>query len=254
MRPLFRARIAVIAIGGLVSVSLLAGTAHAGPATATAAKKCKRHRHKRKCRKSTPTTTAPAATAPTATAPIGTDPTTTPPPSPHTLTVATDGSGFGVVASSPAGIRCPSPSCVATFDRGTTVTLTPSPEAGSAFDHWSGACTGSGACQVTMDADRSVTATFTLDVRTLTVQVTSNLTPASDGGAVTSDVGSINCREGSGTCSAQYPYGTAVTLKAEAAEGWGFWGWGGGTCSGFTPTCQITMDASRYVTADFIDS
>jgi hypothetical protein len=248
-------RIAIITIGGLVSLSLLAGTAYADSGKAAAATNCKGHHHRKKCKRSAPpTTTVPTATAPISTAPGTSTPASAPPPSPHTLTVATDGSGFGVVESSPAGIRCPSPSCSASFDPGTTVTLTPAPENGSAFDHWSGACTGSGACQVSMDAERAVTATFTADVRTLTVQVTSNLTAAADGGAVTSDVGLINCREATGTCLEQYPYGTSVTLTAEAAVGWAFWGWSGGTCTGFTPTCQVTMSADRSVTADFIDS
>jgi Divergent InlB B-repeat domain len=255
MRPWFTV-IAAAAIAALVSLSSLAGPelASASTAKAVAAKKCKRHHHKRKCRKSQPvTSTAPTATVP-ATNPTTTVPTPPLPPSSHTLTVSNDGDGSGVVESSPAGIRCPSPSCVASFNPGTTVTLTPAPETNSHFDHWSGACTGSGPCQVTMDADKAVTAVFSLDLRTLTVQVTSNYTSATDGGAVTSDDYSLNCREASGTCSAQYPYGTTVTLKAEAAAGWFFWGWGGGTCSGFTPTCQVTMNAVRFVTADFIDS
>jgi hypothetical protein len=40
------------------------------------------------------------------------------------------------------------------------VTLTPAAAAGSAFLGWSGACSGSGACQVTMGAAATVTATF----------------------------------------------------------------------------------------------
>lgn len=248
-------RIAATTIGGLVALSMLAGTAQADLAKAAAAKKCKGHHHKRKCKKSPATsTTVPTGTAPASTVPTASAPVTTPPPVPHTLSVATDGSGWGVVESSPAGIRCPSPSCSATFDPGTTVTLTPAAESGSAFDHWSGACSGSGPCQVTMDADRSVTATFTSDVRTLTVQATSKLTAATDGGTVTSDSGLINCRESTGTCTDQFPYGAVVTLTGTADAGWAFWGWGGGTCSGFAITCQVTMDADRSVTADFIDS
>ena len=40
------------------------------------------------------------------------------------------------------------------------MTLTATPEAGSVFAGWSGACTGTGDCVVTMDAVKSVTATF----------------------------------------------------------------------------------------------
>ena len=42
------------------------------------------------------------------------------------------------------------------------VTITATPATGNVFDHWSGACTGSGTCQVTMDAAKTVTATFTM--------------------------------------------------------------------------------------------
>ena len=44
--------------------------------------------------------------------------------------------------------------------------------AGSTFAGWSGACTGAGACSVTMSAARSVTATFTLNPVTYTLSVT----------------------------------------------------------------------------------
>jgi uncharacterized repeat protein (TIGR02543 family) len=76
----------------------------------------------------------------------------------HTLTVATPGGG--TVSSSPAGIDCGA-TCSHTFDNETTVTLTAHPNEGYAFSGWSGGCTGTGACQVTMDRDLSVTANFT---------------------------------------------------------------------------------------------
>ncbi len=75
------------------------------------------------------------------------------------LTVTEAGSGTGTVASSPAGIACPE-TCSANFASGTQVTLTPVASSGSSFAGWSGACTGTGACVVTMTAPESVTATF----------------------------------------------------------------------------------------------
>ena len=47
-----------------------------------------------------------------------------------------------------------------TVDDGTAAALTATADAGSVFAGWSGACTGSGACQVTVDGAKSVTATF----------------------------------------------------------------------------------------------
>ncbi|PTL59204.1 pre-peptidase C-terminal domain-containing protein [Paraconexibacter algicola] len=82
------------------------------------------------------------------------------------LTVTATGTGTGHVDSSPAGIDCGTVladhgSCAKAFVQGTAVTLTPRPAAGSEFAGWSGACTGTGACTVTMSGARAVTATFT---------------------------------------------------------------------------------------------
>jgi hypothetical protein len=77
----------------------------------------------------------------------------------HTLSVSKAGTGAGTVTSSPAGTNCGA-SCSVVFSTGTAVTLTAAPVSGSTFSGWSGACTGTGSCAVTLDADRSVTATF----------------------------------------------------------------------------------------------
>ena len=75
------------------------------------------------------------------------------------LVVSKAGSGSGTVTSSPAGIDCGA-TCSSIFSFGAAVTLTAVPAAGSTFTGWSGACNGTGACNVTMNADKSVTATF----------------------------------------------------------------------------------------------
>lgn len=76
-----------------------------------------------------------------------------------TLSVSKDGTGTGAVTSHPSGIDCGA-SCSAAYDGGTDVTLTPAPSEGSQFAGWSGACSGTGGCTVTMSEARSVTATF----------------------------------------------------------------------------------------------
>lgn len=78
----------------------------------------------------------------------------------YSLSLTLAGTGSGSVTSSPAGIDCGS-TCSAGFPDGTEVTLSASPATGSAFDGWGGACSGKGSCQVTMEAAKSVTATFT---------------------------------------------------------------------------------------------
>jgi hypothetical protein len=77
----------------------------------------------------------------------------------YTLGVTKAGTGSGTVTSSPAGISCGA-TCSAPYVAGTVVTLTATPATGWAFAAWSGACSGAGACQVTMSAARDVIATF----------------------------------------------------------------------------------------------
>jgi hypothetical protein len=79
----------------------------------------------------------------------------------QTLTLATSGNGSGTVGSNPAGIDCGA-TCSHAYATGTSVILTATPASGSLFSGWSGACSGTGGCSVTMSQARSVTATFTL--------------------------------------------------------------------------------------------
>jgi len=76
------------------------------------------------------------------------------------LSISLSGNGSGTVTSSPGGINCPG-ACSAPFDLGTAACLTATASSGSTFAGWSGACSGTGACNVTMDTDQAVTATFT---------------------------------------------------------------------------------------------
>jgi photosystem II stability/assembly factor-like uncharacterized protein/subtilisin-like proprotein convertase family protein len=75
------------------------------------------------------------------------------------------GSTYGMVWSTPSGVNCGS-TCSKTFPLGTAVTLTASPLAGYAFDSWGGACAGQSTptCELVMDEDRSLYATFVEDV------------------------------------------------------------------------------------------
>ncbi len=158
----------------------------------------------------------------------------------HTLTVIKTGSGTGTVTSDVPGINCGA-TCSFSFNVGTVVTLTAVPTAGSVFTGWSGACVGTGTCQVTMSSANTATATFAPDVRTLIVTRTGTGT-----GTVTSNVAGINC---GATCSSNYVVGTVVTLTAVAAGNSVFAGWSG-ACTG-TGTCQVTMNAAATATATF---
>ena len=85
----------------------------------------------------------------------GTDP--DPDPTTYALTVARSGNG----TVSGGGISCGA-ACSATYESGTAVTLTATPDANATFTGWGGACSGTSAtCVVTMSAAQAVTATFT---------------------------------------------------------------------------------------------
>ncbi|MEM2873870.1 MAG: MopE-related protein [Candidatus Nanoarchaeia archaeon] len=79
-------------------------------------------------------------------------------PTQYTLTVSKAGTGSGTVTG--AGINCGA-DCSETYASGTSVTLTASAASGSVFAGWSGAgCSGTGTCNIIMDATKAVTATF----------------------------------------------------------------------------------------------
>ena len=77
----------------------------------------------------------------------------------QTLQLIKAGASSGRVSSNPTGIDCGA-QCTAQFDRGTALTLTATPDAGAVFAGWSGACSGTGSCQLTLGSDMQVTATF----------------------------------------------------------------------------------------------
>ncbi|MBK7660167.1 MAG: PQQ-binding-like beta-propeller repeat protein [Betaproteobacteria bacterium] len=157
------------------------------------------------------------------------------------LTVTRAGTGTGNVLSAPAGIDCGA-ACTANFNSGASVTLTATPTAGSTFAGWSGACTGAGTCIVTMDAAKSVTATFDLQAHALTVS-----NPQAQRGTIFSSPDGIACGV---TCASNFAAGTVVTLTASPSPNFFFSGWSGSGCSGISP-CQVTMDAAKSVSAEF---
>lgn len=142
-----------------------------------------------------------------------------------TLTTAVGGTGSGTV--SPGG----------TFPSGQVVAVTQQASAGSTFTGWLGDCTGTTACSVTMNANKAVTAVFTLTPpppQTFTL-----VTSISGSGS-----GSINPPVG-GT----YNVGQVVNVTATPNASSTFTGWSG-ACTG-TGACAVTMDANKSVTAIF---
>jgi len=177
----------------------------------------------------------------TATAPPPTGP--APVPGPFTLSVSLTGSGSGQVNG--PGITCGA-DCTEAYASGTVVTLTATPDAASTFIGWSGACSGAGACTVTMNANKSVTAKFEPKTVVLTVTTTGTGTGTVSGSGIACGA----------DCTEPYPVGQLVTLTATPAGSSTFGGWGGAapaSCLGAPAptTCSVTMDASKTVTARF---
>ena len=169
-----------------------------------------------------------------------------------TLEVSVTGAGSGSVTSSPAGIDVASgdPTASATFERGTVVTLTAVADDGSTFTTWTGGGCTTGECVVTMNSNRSVTATFGL---TDQPPVTATLTVVTSGtgtGNVTSSPAGIDLDAGND--SVEFDVGETVTLTADADGVFAFGGWSGAGCIG-TGTCVFEITGDVTVTADFFD-
>ena len=153
--------------------------------------------------------------------------------------------GSGTVTSSPAGINCGS-DCSEPYLSNTIVTLSATGAAGFVFAGWSGNsdCTDG---LVTMNSNKTCTATFNAAAQAFTLNVTVVKAISSSGtgnGTVTSNPAGINCGS---DCSESYTSGTIVALSAIPATGSIFSGWSGSGCS----TGSVTMNTSRNCTATF---
>ena len=145
---------------------------------------------------------------------------------PFTLTTSVSGSGS--VSRNPNA---------ATYAAGTVVTLTATPAAGFQFSGWSGDLSGSAnPATITMDANRTVTATFSPVNQNFTLTTSA----AGCGGTVSR---SPNANS--------YPSGTVVTLTANPSSGCRFGNWSGDASGSANPT-TVTMNANKSVVANFV--
>ena len=145
----------------------------------------------------------------------------------YALNLATAGNGMGTITKSPA---------MALYPHGSVVTLTAVPDAQSSFVNWSGDAIGSvNPVVVTMDAAKSVTATFALNFYTLDVTTSGTGT-----GTVTKTPD-----------QASYESGTVVTLTAMPDATSAFAGWSG-DATGTTNPVVVTMDGDKAVDAMFV--
>ena len=165
---------------------------------------------------------------------------------PPSVRLSVTKSGSGTVTSAPAGLDCGA-DCIGDYALNSVVTLTATPAPGFGFVGFTGACvTSSPSCQVTMSAAKTVTATFARFALTVTTAGTGVGTVSGNGIACVRLAGVGN------DCTESYPVGTQVTLTAAppSADQSIFTGWTG-ACVGTNPTCVVTMNAAKAVTATF---
>src|SRR2546426_12338749 len=116
------------------------------------------------------------------------------------------------------------------YNFGTVVQLTATPNAGQSFVGWTGDASGTAnPLSVTMDGNKNITAQFTLS---LSVTVVGS-------GSVTKSPN-----------QATYAPGTVVQLTSTPAVGWHLVGWSG-DASGTANPLSVTMDGNKNITATF---
>ncbi len=173
------------------------------------------------------------------------------PPRPMRLDVGLVGQG----TVRGTGIQC-APQCTGSYAVNAPISLTATAAAGWTFSSWSGDCSGSAACSLTMDMPHSVTATFT-QVTSQSVRLTVEVRalPNQCGptiGIVTSTPSGVNCQINNvdSSCVSTFPFGTMVTLTGTPRSPLSSFEGFSGACSG-KPTCTFKITGDSAVTATF---
>jgi len=169
------------------------------------------------------------------------------------LTVIMDGAGSGEVAVSKGTMECSDNVCTATFDEGTSVTLTAKPGQESLFSAWDGCDSAKAKCTLSLDDNKVVMVTF-IPFPKLTVTVISSESEygTGTGKVVAAGIKCGNADETADTnCEQTYSKEVTVKLKAVPDKGSAFSGWEG--CdSEADNACTVTVgDEGREVTATF---
>lgn len=183
----------------------------------------------------------------------------------NALFVAKAGNGSGTVTSSTGGIDC-GDDCLESANSATTVTLTATPAQNSNFIGWSGGCSGTGGCQVTLQSATQVTATF--NVKSLAVTIPDSfengavtvevvavpgmeIAKAADTDGFEEEVVEIELVEASEVAGVtNYSYGTVLKLTAAPDAEYIFDGWNG-SLSGTQNPIQFTVTESMNIGASF---
>ncbi|MCX7553214.1 hypothetical protein OS175_04945 [Marinicella sp. S1101] len=136
-------------------------------------------------------------------------------PNAHLLSLVTAGNGSGQINLDEFAMVCYTPDdCDWPLQQNLSYTLQPIADSGSQFTGWSGACNGTGNCQVTMDSAKNVTAEFTALINTVSLDLQTFQTENFQSVTVTSDPAGIECGN---TCAFEFEANEAVTLTANPA-------------------------------------
>ena len=120
------------------------------------------------------------------------------------------------------------------FISGTSIQLEAVPALGYHFDGWGGDLSGtSNPSTITIDCNKMVTANFSPETYTLTVQ-------SNGGGFTTPTAGSHN-----------YSHGNIVSVIATPEKGWQFTGWTGDAVDPDSADIVLTIDSDKSVIANF---
>ncbi|MFZ4725320.1 MAG: InlB B-repeat-containing protein [Paludibacter sp.] len=138
---------------------------------------------------------------------------------------------YSLTTSAVNGSVAKSPS-QATYNFGSTVVLTPTANAGYSFTSWTGDASGSSnPLSVIMNANKAITANFTLNTYTLNV--------ISNNGSVVKVPSQVT-----------YNHGSTVQLTATANFGYTFTSWSG-DATGSTNPLNVTMSSNKNITANY---
>jgi hypothetical protein len=120
------------------------------------------------------------------------------------------------------------------------VTVQQRPAFGWQFAFWGGACSGTGACVVSLGAPQTVVAYYQRPQQKLTITVRGFGTVTGPG---------INCGADT-TCTYFFPFGYAVTITQQPAGNARFIAWGD-DCGNSVSSCTLTFDGDKNATAIF---
>jgi Divergent InlB B-repeat domain len=148
--------------------------------------------------------------------------------------------GPGRVSSDLPGLDC-ARNCTTTWNADTQLRLTASPGTKAKLVRWSGACSGAGACRLTVGPGATANALFAPRVLKLSVLVRGR-------GSVRSSRGGITCRP---RCTATLQSFVPVRLTATPAKGWKLRAWTG-ACRGSKRSCTLPMDRRATARAVFV--